>query len=105
MAAPDVKKPARCGPGCRTTQKLRLQFSLNCGSMEIMLKSRAIELFGGGITAIADAIGVTYQAVDKWPDVLPARIADRVIAACVRAHIEIPADLIEQGAPATHASA
>src|SRR5574337_249478 len=68
MAAPDVKKPARCGPGCRTTQKLRLQFSLNCGSMEIMLKSRAIELFGGGITAIADAIGVTYQAVDKWPD-------------------------------------
>lgn len=45
-----------------------------------MLKTQAIELLGGSITAAAKAIGITYQAVDKWPDVLPPRIADRVYA-------------------------
>lgn len=45
-----------------------------------MLKTQAIELLGGSITAAAKAIGITYQAVDKWPDELPPRIADRVYA-------------------------
>ena len=49
-----------------------------------MHKSEAIELLGGSISAAADAIGVSYQAIDKWPDVLPARIADRVQAALWR---------------------
>jgi hypothetical protein len=49
-----------------------------------MLKSEAIELLGGSIPAAAKAIGITYQAVDKWPDVLSARIADRVLAALAR---------------------
>ena len=49
-----------------------------------MLKSEAIELLGGSIPAAAKAIGITYQAVDKWPDVLSARIADRVLAAMAR---------------------
>ena len=46
-----------------------------------MLKTEAIHLLGGSISAAAAAIGVTYQAVDKWPDVLPKRIVDRVQAA------------------------
>ena len=46
-----------------------------------MLKTDAIEWLGGSITAAASAIGVTYQAVDTWPDVLPQRIVDRVQAA------------------------
>jgi len=29
-------------------------------------------------------IGISYQAVSKWPDDLPARICDRVIAAVAR---------------------
>ena len=45
-----------------------------------MLKTQAIELLGGSITAAAKAIGISYQAVDKWPDDLPPRIADRVYA-------------------------
>lgn len=45
-----------------------------------MLKKTAIELLGGSISKAAEAIGVTYQAVDKWPDELPPRIADRVYA-------------------------
>lgn len=49
-----------------------------------MLKAQAIELLGGTVTAAADAIGVSYQAVVKWPDVLPPRIADRVQAALWR---------------------
>ena len=49
-----------------------------------MLKSQAIALLGGSVAAAAEAIGVTYQAVNKWPDELPERIADRVQAALWR---------------------
>jgi len=49
-----------------------------------MQKAQAIELLGGSITAAAKAIGVTYQAVKKWPDELSDRIADRVYAASAR---------------------
>lgn len=49
-----------------------------------MQKTQAIELLGGTVTSTANAIGISYQAVDKWPDVLPARIADRVLAAVAR---------------------
>ena len=45
-----------------------------------MLKTQAIELLGGTITAAAQAIGITYQAVNQWPEELPPRIADRVYA-------------------------
>jgi hypothetical protein len=49
-----------------------------------MLKAKAIELLGGTVASAAKEIGVSYQAVDKWPDELPARIADRVMAALAR---------------------
>lgn len=49
-----------------------------------MLKTKAIELLGGTVALAADAIGISYQAVDKWPDDLPDRIADRVYAALAR---------------------
>lgn len=49
-----------------------------------MQKTQAIELLGGTVASTASAIGISYQAVDKWPDVLPARIADRVLAAVAR---------------------
>lgn len=52
-----------------------------------MDKAKAIELLGGTVTAAAEAIGVTYQAVEKWPDPLPDRIADRVVAAIARKHL------------------
>lgn len=58
-----------------------------------MLKSQAIELLGGTTASAAVAIGISYQAVDKWPAVLPARIEDRVLAACVRNQIPVPAEL------------
>lgn len=49
-----------------------------------MLKTEAIEMLGGSPTAAAEAIGITPQAVSGWPDVLSARIADRVYAAVAR---------------------
>ena len=51
-----------------------------------MRKSKAIKLLGGHAETAA-AIGVTYQAVKKWPDVLSQRVADRVVAAIARKHL------------------
>lgn len=59
-----------------------------------MLKSKAIELLGGSTGTAASAIGVSYQAVDKWPEELPDRIVDRVIAALVRQGKPVPSDLV-----------
>jgi hypothetical protein len=52
--------------------------------MQVMKKQQAIELLGGTVTLAAKEIGISYQAVNKWPDDLPARIADRVHAALAR---------------------
>ena len=59
-----------------------------------MRKDQALQLLGGSVSAAADAIGVSYQAVDKWPEELPRRIDDRVIAACVRRGIAVPDEFI-----------
>jgi hypothetical protein len=60
-----------------------------------MLKTKAIELLGGSVSTAAQAIGITYQAVHKWPDVLPESIADRVVAAIARRHL--PPEVIGSG--------
>ncbi len=48
-----------------------------------MKKTDAISKLGGTADA-ARAIGISYQAVDKWPEELTPRIKDRVQAAFVR---------------------
>lgn len=48
-----------------------------------MQKSDAIRVFGS-VAHLARAIGVSHTAVQKWPDMLPRRLEDRVIAAAVR---------------------
>lgn len=67
--------------------------------MRRMLKTKALELLGGTVSDAAKAIGISYQAVHKWPDVLPEPIADRVIAAVARKHL--PPELIGQPVAAT----
>ena len=64
-----------------------------------MLKQNALDLLGGTVAA-SRAIGVTPQSVSDWPEVLPPRIGDRVIAALVRAGREVPQELLRQPAPA-----
>ncbi len=49
-----------------------------------MKKAEAIEALGGSIAAAAEAINVSYQAVNQWPEELPPRISDRVQAALWR---------------------
>jgi len=49
-----------------------------------MKKADAIKKLGGSISAAAKAIGISYQAVNQWPDELSRAIEDRVIAAEVR---------------------
>lgn len=46
-----------------------------------MKKHEAIQLLGGTVSEAAKAIGINSQAVTQWPEDLPRRIADRVIAA------------------------
>jgi hypothetical protein len=52
-----------------------------------MKKAKAIELLGGTEAAAAREIGCSYQAIAKWPEDLPPRIADRVLAALARKHL------------------
>lgn len=52
-----------------------------------MHKSKAFELLGNNVKAVAEAVGVSSSAVSQWPDELPDRIADRVLAALARKHL------------------
>jgi molybdenum-dependent DNA-binding transcriptional regulator ModE len=61
-----------------------------------MHKSKAIEILGGTVSAAAEAMGVSYQAVDKWPDELPPRIAERVLGVVAKTRYpELAAELAE----------
>jgi hypothetical protein len=52
-----------------------------------MNKSKAIQLLGGSVAAAAEAVGVSQSAISQWPDELPLRISDRVLAALARRHL------------------
>jgi hypothetical protein len=52
-----------------------------------MLKTKALELLGGTLSSAAREIGVSTQAIAQWPDELPPRIEDRVLAALARKHL------------------
>ena len=45
-------------------------------------------MLGGSTREVAAALGVSYQAVDKWPSVLSDKVADRVLAAWARQNVE-----------------
>lgn len=49
-----------------------------------MTKTEAIELLGGSVTAVAEAIGISHSAVSQWPEELTDAIRDRVQAALYR---------------------
>ena len=61
-----------------------------------MKKSDGIEILGGTPGLAAAAIGVSPQAVSDWPDVLPPRISDRILAAWARKNVpSLPRAFIE----------
>lgn len=60
-----------------------------CGDDRGMKKARAMKLLGGTNAAAAHALGISRQAVFKWPDPLSRRIEGSVLAALgTRAHLK-----------------
>lgn len=57
-------------------------------------KQQAIEMLGGSQTAAAKALGITYQAVRKWPEALTPDIENRLIGMLVRRRRKVPPWLI-----------
>jgi hypothetical protein len=49
-----------------------------------MRKVTALTLLGGNTNHVGARVGCTGAAIRKWPDELPARLVDRVVAAVVR---------------------
>lgn len=71
-----------------------------------MKKQWALEqLAEGSASGAARAVGVTYQAVYQWPDPLPPRIADRVLAALARRRDAELSARAAEGAAAAEGSA
>jgi len=69
-----------------------------------VLKTKAIELLGGSAASAAEAVGISPSAISQWPDELPDRISDRVLAALARKHL--PPEMIGLDAtPMTEAKA
>lgn len=69
-----------------------------------MRKDVALRMLGGDVNSVAAAVGCTASAVRQWPDPLPPRIADRVLAALARRHLP-PEVLAGEEAPAPAAAA
>lgn len=62
-----------------------------------MRKETALRLLGGKPAAAAKSVGVSVQAINQWPDVLPRRIEDRVLAVLARKHL--PAEILADAEP------
>ncbi len=75
---------------------MMLDLLVKGAKLPIMLKTDALELWNGRQTDMAAAVGVTKQAISLWPDELPPRIADRVIAAAVRGGKSIPPHFLKR---------
>ena len=67
-----------------------------------MKKSDATRLLGGTTAAAAQAMGITPQAYYQWPEDLPPRLQDRVVAAIARRLL--PGALLGDPTPAKEAA-
>lgn len=59
-----------------------------------MKKTLALELLGGTVAKASEAICISSSAFSQWPDELPDRLIDRVIAACTRQGIAVPSEVL-----------
>lgn len=50
----------------------------------IRTKQEAIQIFGGSMRAVGDALGISRQAVYQWPEELPQDTSDRLVGAAIR---------------------
>lgn len=49
-----------------------------------MTKTEAVKMFGNSRRKLAEALGITTQAVGQWPEQLSQRVADRTLGALYR---------------------
>lgn len=56
----------------------------------IRTKQEAIQIFGGSMRAVGDALGITRQAVYQWPEELPQDTSDRLLGAAMRLNLLSP---------------
>lgn len=76
--------------GWRFHAKLWLRRLMNYGSIAAMNKTDALKLLGDGtVAAAAKRLGVSYQAVAKWPAELTQRIKARVVDAVAEEHLDL----------------
>lgn len=54
------------------------------------MKKKDVVDFFGSQQKVADLLGIKQSSVAGWPEMLPARIADRVIGAMHRNRIKVP---------------
>lgn len=69
-----------------------------------MSKQQAIRALGGTVSEAARRVGVTSSAISQWPDDLPPRLEDRVLAALAREHLPrdvLTGDAVPAPSPAT----
>ena len=72
----------------------------------IMTKKEAINLISGNKrptqVALAQAVGVTKQAIWFWDDILNESQANQVLGAAIRLGITIPDELLRKPKPRNH---
>jgi hypothetical protein len=56
----------------------------------IRTKQEAIQIFGGSMRAVGDALGISRQAVYQWPEELPQDTSDRLLGAAIRLNLLPP---------------
>jgi hypothetical protein len=62
-----------------------------------MNKALALSFIGGSPLLAAKAVGVSRSAVAQWPDPLPPKLVDRVVAAWARQNVNgLPAEFLRQ---------
>lgn len=63
-----------------------------------MTKDQAIALLGGSTRSAAQKMGVSYQAICRWPSPLPRRIEERVLGVVARDRMDLAALLADAAA-------
>lgn len=57
-----------------------------------MERDKVMKYYGGDKAAVAEALGITWQAVHKWPDPIPMKSALR-LQAITRGKLRVKLDL------------
>lgn len=69
-----------------------------------MNKALALDLIGGTPLLASKAIGISRSAIAQWPETLPPKLSDRVLAAWARENVQDLPPLFRSSCSAEHSS-